>query len=85
MSDYDYEPYDPNEQLVKIEGTSFYKKNKETGVVINTNKVEIENARKRRKARLEAQKVEQTREQELDELRSEMSEIKGLLQKLLEK
>jgi IMP dehydrogenase/GMP reductase len=85
MSEYDYDPYDPNDQLVRIEGTSFYKKNKETGVVINTNKREIENARKRKKVRLEKQKAEQTREQELDELRSEMSEIKGLLQKLLEK
>ena len=62
----------------KVEGHSGLVKNPKTGVVLNINQNELRSARKRKKKK-------QEQDQELQDMRSEMSEIKSLLQQLLEK
>lgn len=64
--------------FLKVEGHSGLVKNPKTGVVLNINETEIRSAKKRKKKKQEL-------EQEVQDLRSEMSEIKSLLQQLVEK
>jgi tetrahydromethanopterin S-methyltransferase subunit B len=63
---------------LKVEGHSGLVKNPKTGVIININETEIKSAKKRKKKKHEL-------EQEVQDLRSEMSEIKSLLKQLVEK
>jgi|TARA_Y100000816_G_C25970507_1_gene506421 hypothetical protein len=63
---------------VKIEGHNGYVRDKKSGAVLNTNKSEIEAAKKRKQQRA-------TKEQELDNLKNEVSDIKIMLTKLIEK
>lgn len=65
-------------EYLKVEGYSGLVKNPKTGVVLNINETEIASAKKRKKKKQEL-------EQEVQDLRSEMSEIKHLLQQLVEK
>jgi len=63
---------------VKIEGHNGYVRDKKSGAVLNTNKSEIEAAKKRKQQRA-------TKEQELDNLKNEVSDIKIMLTKIIEK
>tara|TARA_B000000532_G_C18516659_1_gene255482 strand:+ start:194 stop:403 length:210 start_codon:yes stop_codon:yes gene_type:complete len=63
---------------VKIEGHNGYVRDKKSGAILNTNKSEIEAAKKRKQQRA-------TKEQELDNLKNEVSDIKIMLTKIIEK
>ena len=63
---------------IQVEGDTSFVKDKETGAVLNTNTSEIQQARARKKARLEEK-------QELDNLKQDVSDMKIMLSKILEK
>lgn len=64
--------------FLKVEGHEGYVKNTETGVVLNVNKEEIEAARKRKALR-------QQQEQDINNLKNEVSDIKTMLGTIIEK
>tara|TARA_Y100001978_G_scaffold58176_1_gene52348 strand:- start:1000 stop:1218 length:219 start_codon:yes stop_codon:yes gene_type:complete len=64
--------------FVKVDGHEGYVKNTETGVVLNVNKSEIEAAR-RRKA------LKKQQEEDINNLKNEVSDIKNMLGKIIEK
>tara|TARA_B100000900_G_C20581724_1_gene717820 strand:- start:611 stop:820 length:210 start_codon:yes stop_codon:yes gene_type:complete len=63
---------------IKIEGHEGYVKDEHSGAVLNTNKEEIEAARKRKADRL-------NRDKEFVDLKNEVSDIKKMLTKIVEK
>ena len=63
---------------IKIEGHNGYVRDKKSGAVLNLNKSEIEAAKKLKQQRA-------TKEQELDNLKNEVSDIKIMLTKIIEK
>lgn len=63
---------------IKIEGHNGYVRDKKSGAVLNLNKSEIEAAKKRKQERA-------TKEKELDNLKNEVSDIKIMLTKIIEK
>ena len=63
---------------VKIDGHSGYVRDKGSGAVLNTNKAEIEAARKRKLER-------KSKEIDIDDLKNEVSDIKQMLTKIIEK
>tara|TARA_B100000287_G_C20118505_1_gene577324 strand:- start:116 stop:334 length:219 start_codon:yes stop_codon:yes gene_type:complete len=64
--------------FLKVEGHEGYVKNTETGVILNVNKEEIEAARKRKALR-------QQQEQDINNLKNEVSDIKTMLGTIIEK
>ena len=64
--------------FLKVEGHEGFVKNTETGVVLNVNKEEIEAARKRKALR-------QQQEQDINNLKNEVSDIKTMLGTIIEK
>lgn len=79
------EDFEPINEFVSVEGSSFLKKNLATGVVINTNEDELRAARERRKLRMLKIETEAAKEKEIEQMKSEISDIKAMLQQLLEK
>lgn len=77
--------FEPINEFVSVEGNSFLKKNLTTGVVINTNEQELKAARERRKQRMLKIETEAAKEKEIENMKSEISDIKAMLQQLLEK
>lgn len=73
------------DEYISIEGNSFLKKNTTTGVVINTNEQELQAARQRRKDRMQKAELEASKEKEIEEMKSDINQIKSMLQQLLEK
>jgi len=63
---------------LKVEGHPGFIRDEKTGAIHNINKTELELARERKKLRKQ-------KENEFEELKNEVSEIKGLLLKLIEK
>ena len=63
---------------VKIEGHRGFVRDKKSGAIINTNKEEIEAAKKRKADRL-------NKDKELSDLKDEVSDIKKMLTKIVEK
>ena len=63
---------------IKIEGHKGFVRDKKSGAIINTNKEEIEAARKRKAERL-------NKDKELSDLKDEVSDIKKMLTKIVEK
>ena len=63
---------------VKIEGHRGFVRDKRSGAIINTNKEEIEAAKKRKADRL-------NKDKELSDLKDEVSDIKKMLTKIVEK
>ena len=63
---------------VKIEGHRGFVRDKKSGAIINTNKEEIEAAKKRKAERL-------NKDKELSDLKDEVSDIKKMLTKIVEK
>lgn len=70
--------FDRNEKLIKVDGEPSLVRHNLTGAVLNINKNEVELARERKKLRKE-------KEQEFEDLKNEVGEIKELLLKLIEK
>ena len=66
------------ERYIQVEGNSGLVRDRETGAILNANTTEIQ------KARLKKNKEKQ-REQEIQELKKDVSEIKVLLTKLIER
>ena len=64
--------------FVKVDGHEGYVKNTETGVVLNVNKTEIEAARKRKA-------LKKQQEEDINNLKNEVSDIKNMLNKIIEK
>tara|TARA_Y100000022_G_scaffold182455_1_gene175892 strand:+ start:75 stop:296 length:222 start_codon:yes stop_codon:yes gene_type:complete len=64
--------------LLKVEGHLGYVKDTDTGIVLNSNVNEIEAARKRK-----AQRKQQ--EDDINNLKNEVSDIKNMLNKIIEK
>ena len=69
----------------KVEGHSQLVKNPKTGTMLNTNSREIEHARKRKKARKQNLESELKMKEEIESLRTDMDDIKSMLQQLIEK
>ncbi len=63
---------------IKIEGHKGFVRDKRSGAIINTNKEEIEAARRRKAERL-------NKDKELSDLKDEVSDIKKMLTKIVEK
>jgi hypothetical protein len=72
-------------KFYKVEGHSGLMKDPRTGVVINTNSNEIAGSRKRKLARVKNREENENLKREVQDLKSEMTEIKDLLKKLIEK
>ena len=66
------------ERYIQVEGNSGLVRDRTTGAILNANSTEIQ------KARLKKNKEKQ-QEQEIQELKKDVSEIKVLLTKLVEK
>ena len=66
------------ERYIQVEGNSGLVRDRETGAILNANTTEIQ------KARLKKNKEKQ-REQEIQELKKDVSDIKVLLTKLIER
>ena len=65
-------------RLIKVQGHRNYVRDKNSGAILNINKAEIEEARKRKAERLEKDK-------EIESLKNEVSDIKIMLTKIIEK
>jgi len=63
---------------INVEGDPNFVKDIETGAILNTNRSEIQQARVRKKARVQQQN-------ELDNLKKDVSDMKIMLSKILEK
>jgi hypothetical protein len=63
---------------INVEGDPNFVKDTETGAILNTNRSEIQQARARKKARVQQQN-------ELDNLKKDVSDMKIMLSKILEK
>ncbi len=63
---------------IKVEGETSFVRDGNTGAILNINKNEINAARERKRQR-------KIKEQELQDLKNDVSEIKELLVKLIEK
>ena len=63
---------------LKVKGHENLVRDKDTNVVININRSEIEQAKKRKAERIK-------KEQELNNLKNQVSEIKSMLTKVIEK
>lgn len=63
---------------VKVEGHNNLVRDKNSGAILNINKLEVEAARKRKALRKQ-------KDREFEDLKNEVGEIKNLLHKLIEK
>ena len=63
---------------IKVEGHTNLVRDTHSGAILNINNSEVENARSRKEAR-------RNKDREFEDLKNEVSEIKNLLHKLIEK
>jgi len=68
-----------------VENLSGFVRDTETNVVINTNKAEIEAARKRKQLMKQQKEQQLSLANEVEDLKDEIKEIKDLLVQLVEK
>jgi hypothetical protein len=68
--------------LIKVEGHSGLARDKNTGAILNINSNEIDRIKELRRNQRELKK---SQEQEINQLKSDVSEIKMMLSKLIEK
>lgn len=73
------------DRYYKVEGHPGYVKNPASGTVLNQNVKEIQGARARKARRKQKESDRLRLEKEVTTMKDEMSEIKSLLQQLLEK
>jgi hypothetical protein len=69
----------------EIEGTNDFARDNETGAVVNINRTEVQAARERKRLWKEDQAKRASLENDVNSLKKEMSEIKGLLSQIVEK
>lgn len=72
-------------QYVKVEGSSSLVRDKKTGAIININRTEGDLARERKHNWRMQQQEHQQLKSDVDQLKNDMSDIKDLLTKLVEK
>ena len=72
-------------RYLEIEGQNDFVRDGKHGAVLNINKDEIQAARERKRLRKEKQAKTENRENDVDALKKEMSEIKDLLSQIVEK
>ena len=68
----------------RVKGHSNLVRDRRTGVILNTNKTEIENSKKRSKIQQERQEHVNSLSAEVNGLKDDISQIKELLYRLLE-
>lgn len=71
--------------MIKVEGHPNLVRDPKSGAVLNINSNEIEAARFRKESRKLQQEKEKQLYNDVDNLKNELSDIKGLLHKLVEK
>ena len=71
-------------KLQKVDGFDNFAKDVESGVVLNINTNEINQAKKRKQAKLARKEKEKALENDVLSLKKDMSEIKELLKKIVE-
>ena len=64
--------------LIRVEGDPDFAKDQDTGAILNTNRSEIQQAKARKKARVQEK-------HELNNLKQDVSDMKIMLSKILEK
>jgi len=67
-----------NDRFVPVEGSSSLVRDKSTGAIVNINKKEMQAARLRKEQK-------QKQQQEIDQLKTDVSDIKQMLQQIVEK
>lgn len=72
-------------RLLNVKGHSDLKMDAVSGAVINTNKTEIQNARTRKAVLAQKREKEQQLQKDVDTLKEDMSDLKQMMQTLLEK
>ena len=73
------------DKFYKVEGHSQIMKNPAKGTLLNTNKVEMISARKRKLARKNKDIKERRLEEEVNELRSQIDKLTSVIEQLAEK
>ena len=73
------------DKFYKVEGHSNLIKNPNTGVMLNVNTTELGRAKKRKSAKILKKKSEESIVNEVNQLRSDVDDIKSMLQQLIEK
>lgn len=72
----------PRMDLIKVEGHNGLMRDKNTGAILNINSSEIDRIKELRQKQREAKA---SQEQEINQLKSDVSEIKMMLSKIVEK
>ena len=72
-------------KLIPVEGRPGLARDKNTGAIVNINSIEVKTARVRKQSRKQQQDEFQQLRNDVDHLKSDMSDIKMLLTKLAEK
>jgi len=73
------------DKFYKVEGHTSLVKNPQTGVILNVNTTDVERARKRKIAKTLKKESAESIENEVYQLRSDMNDLKSMLQQLIEK
>ena len=73
------------DKFYKVEGHSNLIKNPNTGVMLNVNTTELGRAKKRKSAKILKKKSEESIANEVNQLRSDVNDLKSMLQQLIEK
>ena len=72
-------------KLLKIKGDDNFVKDTETGILLNINNEEILAARKRKEIRKAKENEMESMKESISDLKTEFSEVKSLLNKIVEK
>ena len=72
-------------EFYKVEGHTSLVKNPQTGVILNVNTTDVERARKRKAAKNLKKESEQNMTNEINQLRSDVNDLKSMIQQLIEK
>ena len=73
------------DRFYKVTGHANLVKNPHNGVILNVNTVDVERARKRKIAKTLKKESELATADEMNQLRSDMNDLKSMLQQLIEK
>ena len=73
------------DKFYRVEGHSQVVKNPSKGTLLNTNKVELNSARKRKMVRKENEEKQNRLEQEVGDLRSQIDRLTSVIEQLVEK
>ena len=74
-----------DDKMIKVEGFNDLVRDPTTGAILNINKSEIETAREQKRLRRQKELEEAELRESVSKLEDEMSEIKNLLSRLVEK